>query len=139
MEVSFLSTDKLRDACSPGPNMPKCENSLSSTKGVQPISMKLFKGLGCCPARKSRILHRGYLDALLAKYDGSSKAKMHQGPLMPSLHSMNLPNSYFGKLRISPVLQNGRASTLSLVCPFLCAGFCETQAPHTCRIMSNRH
>lgn len=48
-----------------------------------------LKGLGCCPARKSKILYRRYLDALLAKYDGSSKAKMQRGPLMPCLPSMN--------------------------------------------------
>ena len=42
---------------------------------------KLLKGLGCCPTRKSEILYRGYLDALLAKYDSSSKAKMRWGYL----------------------------------------------------------
>ena len=77
------------------------------------------------PSKKIEDFASGCLDALLAKYDESSKAKMHQGPLMPSLPSMNLPNSYFGKLRISPTLRNGQASTLSLACPFLCAGSCE--------------
>ena len=50
---------------------------------------KLLKGLGCFPTRKSEILYRGYLDALLAKYDSSSKAKCNEGTLMPSLLSMS--------------------------------------------------
>ena len=46
---------------------------------------------------------------------------------MPIMHSMNLPNSYFGKLRISPTLQNLRASTLRIVCPFSVCGFLHGQ------------
>ena len=60
------------------------------------------------PSKKIEDFASGCLDALLAKYDESSKAKMHQGPLMPSLPSMNLPNSYFGKLRISPIQETDR-------------------------------
>ena len=40
------------------------------------------------PSKKIEDFASGCLDALLAKYDESSKAKMHQGPLMPSLPSM---------------------------------------------------
>ena len=70
---------------------------------AQPISWKLLKGLGCCPEEK--------------------RSFSHQGPLMHCLRSMNLSNSYFGKLRISPTLQNGRASALSLACQFPLSGF----------------
>lgn len=42
---------------------------LSSANGTQPISLKLLKGLGCCPGRKTQFFASRGLDALLAKYE----------------------------------------------------------------------
>ena len=41
---------------------------LSSANGTQPISLKLLKGLGCCPGRKTQFFASRPLDALLATF-----------------------------------------------------------------------
>ncbi len=73
---------------------------------------KSLKGLGCCPARKSKISHRGASKHCLPSMIYHRRQKCEQGTLMPCLPRLN---SNLTKLPECLLLQNQYSEILEIL------------------------